>query len=949
MGIIRRKRKDVRKDTPPQLPADQPAHENASAPVPGTTTPITAKDKIGLQKDVSSIFTGTHIPKPNPADETHGSAEAGPAHLVPPNPQVIPAAKEPSITGPETGTNQDSGTMGPTQVPAGIARFSTIQKALIIALVVSIALLLYSLSLSPSKSIANSAVPPAHRPQPSSQPTPPQQPESAAPQLNRQQTQTPSQPNEALSLQLADELYLKKDYDKAFAAYSRLRLALTSPDDELLNDFLQLKMALCMEAKPDLDQADQLFRAAAESRSPVLRTIANYHCCLLEMNNGEFLKARTRACRAIATIQSLTFDWQWALSLERDCHFLAAEAVTRNVLFLCDADKDLPPKLWHHRPQDDPFIGISESELRAVLTEGCRQMAKGTLSPQISPVEQQGNIPQWSVLCSGPSIEELLSRFAANASLDLRWGGNNTPAQTEAVRTRLGEGKDGAAEAIETPSRSRRRAVTLYMPAATARQAVSTAAGSVGLLARFDDKATVEILDPAEYSSLSEHTSMLIDHAVALWQQLLLMYSDDQRLPNAHFALALLQVQQGRLTEAVAEYKLIANRFSLTNLALFALLHSSRLKTTIRDYPGARDDLKQLIEQYPDSDIVGQAHLNLAEITARAELFGEAANLYRKVYNLGPSSHAKTAAALGAGKCFYKIKNYQEAAKWLTQYIDLAKGKYPERLWRAQSSRFTEGESNLETGSDLYSAYFMLGEANLALGNLPAACDSFKQVLAGAVPKEKYVDALCALVETQIEQDNLVEALAALQNIHHWSFSQDESTRLLVLKAKVLRNMGLIDQAVTTLGDRAQYITDPQLKATVSFELAKCSIAAGGLELARKILADELVSIEPGPLAQQFALELADLCLKLDRDSQTVSICTQLLDSTDRATAGYAPTSSPQVKHRALELLATAHNKQKNYDRAALALLGRWNDAHLINTGYNESETESKAYSPTAK
>jgi len=835
----------------------------------------------------------------------NGSTVIPPAQPLPPgaspvaqnDPNASPATDEIFVGSPQPGAAVPSAPIEPNNSPAVNARIWRIQKILIVGLVATAALLFYSLSKSPSKPARR--LPPAQANQPRHAAQTPVSSQTHIPvsQPNPENTETTAKDNEPLSLQLADELYIGKDYVKAFDAYTRLRTALKSQDDEFLRDFLQLRMALCMEDSSDLDQADQLFKAAADSRSPAVRTIANYHCCLLEMDRTQFLKARTRAYKAIATAQALTFDWQWAMSLERNCRFLAAEAITRNALSLCDADKDLPPELWRRRPQIDPFIGLSQTELRAVLSDGSQQLDKGVLSPQISRVEPKANLPQWSVVCHGPSIEELLARLAANAGLDVRWTTSAPDSNISAPPT----------EGI------RRRAVTLYMPGATTQQIVATAAGSVGLLARLDEKNTIEILNPTEYTVLSEHTLTLIEHAISLWQQLLLTYYDDERLPNAHFALALLQAQKGQVAEAISEHKLIANRFSLTPPAPFSLLHSSRLKTAIRDYPGAAADLKQLIDQYPDSNLTGRAHLYLADTTMRAGLFVEAGRLYRKVCDIDPSSEAQSAAALGAGKCAYETKDYQGAVKWLTQYIQLVTNKGRTETSAAKSLR--------PEGTELYSAYFTLGQANLALGNPTAACEAFQYTCAGTVSKEKYLDAISALVEAQIQQDSPVEALKTLENMRNWPLSEDESTRILLLKSKILRAMGLIDEAVAALGDRVQYLTDPRLKTAVSLELAKCHIDSGNLQLARANLAEILGSLEPGPLAQQVALEIADVCLRLDQVAQTVSLCTQVLDSTD----------SPQTRQKALELLAAAHSKQKNYDRATLALLGQWNNKQLTN------------------
>ena len=127
--------------------------------------------------------------------------------------------------------------------------------------------------------------------------------------------------------------------------------------------------------------------------------------------------------------------------------------------------------------------------------------------------------------------------------------------------------------------------------------------------------------------------------------------------------------------------------------------------------------------------------------------------------------------------------------------------------------------------------------------------------------------------------------------------------------------MGLVDEAIAAIGDRAKYTLDSQAKARISLELAKCYIAKEKLEPARKELTEILMFVEPGPLSHEIALQLADVCLKLGQSSQTISICSQLLDLRP----------STQIKQKALNTLAAAYSQQKNYDKAALALLGKWN------------------------
>jgi len=795
---------------------------------------------------------------------------------------------------------------GATQFPPApirYKRFSTLQKALIICILVIAAMLLYASLKSSLDPVAGHAPTSADRIAPAAQsrhagasPKPPVEgdpkhrklsleSQDAAPPLTSSEQQIQgSEPVfgdvQPLSLKVAETFYLQKDYDKAYAAYDRLRQILpSSQKNELLKDFLQLKKAFCMEKAASSsdhtsragEEANRLFRMASKSRSPVVRAVANYHLSLIEMQKKQYLRARTRAYQTIALTDAVDYGGDLALSLQRDCHFLVAESITRDVLSLCDADKDLPEDLWSNPDTPpEPFTNLSEAQLRSFLNSGSEQLSKGLFGPQIQKIERQGDSPpRWSVICHGAPIEELLARFAANAGLDIH------------------------CEIDNWQSTVGKRPVSLYLPEATSQQFVGVAAGCVGLLAHLDEKKTVTIFNPDEYSSLAEHISLLSQEAISLWQTFLLMFHGDKRIVNAHFALGLLQPQRGRITESIAEYKLVANRFSQSSLTPFALLHSSRLKTNLRDYFGAREDLKQLVEQYPDTDISSRACLYLADATMKAGLKTEAARLYRKVYNLGLSLEAQTASALGAGRCFYEEKDYENAATWLTRYFSLATD---------------------HANRDSYSAYFLLGKTNLALGNLQQACEAFQHSLAGQLSSQEYVETVSALVEAQMQQERFVEALDVLENVHSWRFSQREFTEILLLKSKIFRAMGLADNAIAALGDRAEYISDSQLKAEVSFELTKCHIAKGNLELARSSLTEILVLVAPGPLAHKITLELADVCLKLGQNSQAISICSRLLDSDP----------SSQIKQKALSILAAAYNRQKNYDRAALALLGRW-------------------------
>ena len=751
------------------------------------------------------------------------------------------------------------------------ARFSNAQKALTAAIILIVAMLLFTILRPQQQSSGQMASISAGVPIAAELPV------VQAVQAEAQQAEIPevvAEDVQPATLEIAQAFYLNENYMKAFGVYEKLHENLpATPKEDLMRDYLQLQLALCMERATDYTQAGRLLRKVLKSDSPAIRTVAYYHYGLLEIQKKQYLNARTKAYQAIALIDALEFDKSWSLSLKQDCYFLAAEAMTRKVLSLCDADNDLPDDLWGNlNAADELFTSLNETELRSFLESGSKQLDKAVLGPQIQQLNQQAGLARYDVICNGAPIEELLARFTANSDVDIQW---DLASDEKITRNRL---------------------AYLYLPSATTQQFVTASAGCVGLVARMDAKGMVSIFNPTKYSYVSEHTSFLGKEAVSLWQKFLLRFPSDRRLANIHFALGLLHTSQGLLNEAILEYKLVANRFSRSSLSPFALLNSSKHKNSLHNYSGGRKDLKQLIEQFSDTQVAEQAYLYFAETTANAGLDAKATRLYHRVYNLSLSSESQSAAALGAGKCYYNMEEYKSASKWLGRYVEIAK--------------------NSKT-KELYSAYFLLGKINLILENSDAANDAFQNAFQGGpsrLGKEEYIATISALVDADIQKGQFVAALDMLEDIHSVVLSREETTKILLLKSKALRAMGLVDKAIVILGDKAEYLPNPQLKAEAYFELSECYIDKGDLNFAHKTLTKVLVLAESGPLTHKITFRLAEICLQLGQHDQAISVCSQLLELQP----------SEKIKQETLGLLAMAYNQQKNYNKAALALLGQW-------------------------
>jgi len=752
---------------------------------------------------------------------------------------------------------------------------SKLQKMLVVAIAVVAAMLVYPLLKSktttpvPSPEATSPAEPiPEIETAVSTQPT-----SSETPWLQAEPSPEIQQAR-ALSVNIAEKLYKQKQYTAALDTYKQLLQNTADPHQQALHDFIKLRLALCSSKTASVDQTAPLFRLLTQSRCPLVALLANYQLSLIELQQRQFLNAQTKAYQALCLVSAADFNRDFAQSLLVNCHFIVAQSLTSKVLALSNADQDLPRSMWPLHLLPDAFTDLTQATLLPILNTGFEKIDKAAFIPQIRAFQQGGDLLRWSAICLRAPIEEVLARFTADIDLHLQWA----PAAPD--------------DTTEQTDSARQRPVTLYMTDTTSQQAIAAAAGAAGLMIQLEDK-DLTVFDPANYTSLNQQIALLSRQALASWQRFVLTFYNDKRIGTAHFALALLHTQRNEIPQAIAEYKLVANRFSKSPMAPAALLESSKLKADLHDYLGAREDLKQLVEQYPDCELADDACLYLADATQKASLYSQAAKAYGKVYNLGFSSASRTAAALGAGQCFFDERNYRQAVKWLDRYFQLADD---------------------HEGTDTFAAYSMLGQAHLALGNLQNACQALRNALNAKVVRDQYAETVCALARANIEQDNFIEALEDLDSANTQQLSLPELMKILLLKSVVFRKMGLVNKAVTILSDRAEYLDDPRLKTEVFLELARCYAADGRLEDAADTLTEILLFAQRQDVVQTVALELAGVYFQLGRNYEVISICRRTLHSQP----------SEQLKQQALELMAKAHNSENNYEHAALALLGKW-------------------------
>jgi len=771
-----------------------------------------------------------------------------------------------------------------SRFPTLLRKFSPSQKVLVAAIIATSLVLLYTLSRSPQQTVADDRAgiqSPDLQQQPqqtdTTTPTPGQrQLSQAEPKPNQAQSEPPVQTRSSLpatqpvSLKVAKQLYQRGNYELAYAVYDQLRQDLPK-EATLQKDLLLLRMALCAQNTGREGYALELLEELTHSSSPIVRVMASYYLCRYQLRTGQYLNARTNAYRMTALLDAAGFKQPRVDQLHQYAEFLAAEALSRYLFSLWEQRGEIPEKLWEKPNNFDPFEQIPEQQLISLAGAGTELLAAGTLEPKIEQLGSAQQAKRWRVVCKGMPLEELLAKLADIEGLNITW--------------QLGTG------AIENSGQiARSKPVYAYLSQATTQQLVTIAAGAAGLIARLEQQQIL-ISSPGEYTNLAKHTESITRYVIGLWQRFLLAYPDNAYAAHAHFMLALLWSRQDELAEAIAEYKIVANRHPDSELAPYALYNCSRLRTTLRDEAGAREDLLQLVELYRQCPIYSPACLRLAESYRKAALYQQAAKLYRRIFNFSSSRNLQAQAALGASKCYYQRQQYEAAAEWLGRYLQMKR--------------------NSRHGPD-GSAYLLLGKIFLGQNRAAEACEALRRALANQLDNDEYLEALAALVKVAIKRQEYIIALEALENVPLWRLSPEESMEVFILESKVLQQMGLLDKATALLRDKAKHVLDPLLRARIDFELSQCYIAAGNYLQAQQKLSQLLTTLEPGALSRQVTLSLARVWLELDRPEQAISLCSSVLDQ-----------NVPQdIQRQARRLLARAYSQRNDYNRATLALLG---------------------------
>lgn len=622
-----------------------------------------------------------------------------------------------------------------------------------------------------------------------------------------------------------ERMYEAKDFDKAFTGYKTLiRYTPRHEEGQLLNDYFQLRMGQCLVRGNKNDQAREELNAVTRSMSPVIRALAWYELAKVDLADGRFLAARTKAYQSIAAISAMDRP----LALEADCSFLIARVLTDKTRGFQTTEDAIH---WPADQTPDPFAGIDTIQIRKLLREGVGYWSP-LFDPTLTMESVENEIGRWRVSCSQLTIENLLNQFGRKAGKDVKW--------------------------IGVREQAMRRIVNFHYRSMPSQKISEVAAGMAGLIGRFTLNE-IRVYDPADATSVSHQHNLLTREAISAWRLFFLRFPTDVRVPDGRFALASVSEWSGEKIDAIHEYELLARRYKRSDVAPMALLQAAKIKISMMNFAKARQDLVDLLDLYPDYPGVDKVYLMLAEVNESSNQLEEAVRTYEYLYHRNLSSSSRLAACMGAGRCHDKLKNPAEATKWFARYAALIKKPNP---------------------NDYVDAYFMMARSEASRGNYDMAVQAYRRGLAGRPPVERRIPALMELIDVHVRQENFVSAIGVLNHLRRETLTKEQECRQAVLTAQVLRALGLLEKARSVLKLQLSATDAPELHAVVGVELAQCHIDAEDYESAQQLLTEVLPLLRNEQALWLAEVLLADVCLKMDEPDQAIQIAQKVRDST---------------------------------------------------------------------
>ncbi len=670
-----------------------------------------------------------------------------------------------------------------------------------------------------------------------------------------------------VSLASAEELFTKQNYSQAFYIYEKLDENLTTniPSDKLLSDYLHLKMALSLDKYKGDIESKKYFEVATSSSSPFVKALANYHLAFKQIKSGKYLQARQSAYQTLGLIEC--FREFIDTEFEADCYFIVCESLTREVLAINNRSTELPADGWTSGIEFHNFVPKQQEQLREILAAGMEEISQGSIIPKVFSTEHTHIGTRYSAIAKNAPIEEILEKTASTAGQNIDW--------------------------METSKNQTSVPVTIYSSNITAELIAENTAGAAGLIARFDIP-TIKIFNPESYNSLDLQKELLTQEAISVWRRFSMRYRNDERVANASYCGAVMLDCIGLADSAINHYNRTASHYVHSSVAPYALLNSAKLRIQLMDYSGAEQDLTQLVMQYRQSDIANEAYLELARASMSSGHYGQAVKSFVRLYNTDISEHVRAKAALGAGQCYFELKDFEQANQWLTNCV-----KY-------------DGSVDI----DYTPVYLLLGKSKIETREFDQASAALKNSLKGNLPNEESVNILIELAVVHTRQGNYISAMDTIESVDVENLPQELMVETVIAKSYILRSSELASSSIPSLRNYLAFISDLKLRSKMSFELAKCYYDS----LDYKSACDELMNAlnEPASMEQanDISLYLGKVYIKLGSYQDCIDICNNLLEMENRS----------DIRKEVFKLLGDSYSKLEDYKMAALAYAGKLNE-----------------------
>lgn len=290
--------------------------------------------------------------------------------------------------------------------------------------------------------------------------------------------------------------------------------------------------------------------------------------------------------------------------------------------------------------------------------------------------------------------------------------------------------------------------------------------------------------------------------------------------PQLNFVSALIARAQGKPFDAINDFRgayVMSADMRLKELALF---ERARTYQVIGHYIEARADYMIFTKGFPNSRMITQAHLGLAQSLAGQKLYGEALSSFQQA---GDSAEAK----YGAATALSRMGRYSDADAIFKE----AEAKYPQYLEQSLETRYLYGE-NLRQMGRLFDAKRILKEvklppfrdkATLALARIASEegndAEAVKklEIMSGSRDRELALNARLELAAIKARSGQFGDARKLLEDIRvNYPYGREYDAAILGL-ARISEAEGDYKAAMSFLRELVLR-SQPELKAVDEYE-----------------------------------------------------------------------------------------------------------------------------------